>query len=824
MTVAITIARTQADSPQASFERSFGQADLVASAGLNEVERFRDLVPTDAEAVETFSSYSSFSAPDGTVERGEFRVIPFADPLVEGIIDVTAGRAPTSAGEVLLSRDVAAGFGVDVGDSLVLSRPSGAWDVVGIGRQASQFSTPLFAVAEFPWERLHLDSGVRQTLVGLPDATTDAQLSALSAYGGVALSPQLDPRGESAFGGTEEVGRSALAWGWVAGALALAAVGVIVAAAFASSARRQLVTIGQLASNGAPERLIRRTLALQGAWTGLIGATAAIVVGSVAVRFARPLVERVVGRELGPWQVDLVALAVIGLTGVAAATIAALFPARSAARVPPLSALAGRRPLGDVPRRLVPIGITLFVSGVALLVLVTVASSDSSGGDNANVYAAFAVIGGLLVIAGMCCASPIAVDVIGRVGARLSGTWRLGSRSIARARTRSAGVVTAIAMTGAVATAVTTAVGSVAFGDEDRVPTTPSDAVVVSFLQFESDGTGRTTSIEPVDIDVATRTALDAALPDATVTALRVASPQPPIDSRFGDPGLVVADEAIIDMIGLSDRDLANFERAGFLDVFGWVIASAAESSIGSSTTIPGGIDASVDIVTPQDPIESGGGHWSLLVTEQQAIELGLPIIEAGLVLRSPRDLTGEQQQALGRLQESLWERPFADIFVEPGDPPIPTDDNQPFVARDVRFATESSQFPRALVDAIAVAVALLLALLVVAIGLSLAATESRDERDVLLAVGASPSTLRSLAAIKAVVLTVGAAALAIPTGFIPVAAILRAGTDDTIVFPWLTAAGLLFAVPAIAGLAARSASAVARRVRPTHMSNLATD
>ena len=47
--------------------------------------------------------------------------------------------------------------------------------------------------------------------------------------------------------------REVLAWSWVIGALSLAVTGIIVAAAFATSARRQLVTVGLLSSNGAPE-------------------------------------------------------------------------------------------------------------------------------------------------------------------------------------------------------------------------------------------------------------------------------------------------------------------------------------------------------------------------------------------------------------------------------------------------------------------------------------------------------------------------------------------------------------------------------------------
>jgi putative ABC transport system permease protein len=130
----------------------------------------------------------------------------------------------------------------------------------------------------------------------------------------------------------------------VAGALALAAVGVIIAAAFASSARRQLTTIGQLAANGAPERLVRGTLAFQGAWTGLIGSVVGITIALVALPLSRSLVEHSSPDGSARGTSTSLALAVICLTGVAAATIAATIPARSAARIPcsPHSPDAGR--------------------------------------------------------------------------------------------------------------------------------------------------------------------------------------------------------------------------------------------------------------------------------------------------------------------------------------------------------------------------------------------------------------------------------------------------------------------------------------------------
>ena len=82
------------------------------------------------------------------------------------------------------------------------------------------------------------------------------------------------------------------------GVIALAAVGIIIAAAFATSARRQLVTVGLLSANGASEGVIVRTLGLQGFWTGLIGAVAGMAGAVVGLLAARSTIESVGGAAL----------------------------------------------------------------------------------------------------------------------------------------------------------------------------------------------------------------------------------------------------------------------------------------------------------------------------------------------------------------------------------------------------------------------------------------------------------------------------------------------------------------------------------------------
>ena len=130
---------------------------------------------------------------------------------------------------------------------------------------------------------------------------------------------------------------------------------------------------------------------------------------------------------------------------------------------------------------------------------------------------------------------------------------------------------------------------------------------------------------------------------------------------------------------------------------------------------------------------------------------------------------------------------------------------------------------PKRLIQLAVIVASLLLVLSVVAIGLSLAATESRDERDVLHAVGAAPKTLRRVSAAKAWVLTTGAAAVAVPAGYITIFVITKA-TDTRAPFPWVVAGALLVGIPLIAAASTLAVSAVAQRFRPTTYATLSID
>ena len=92
---------------------------------------------------------------------------------------------------------------------------------------------------------------------------------------------------------------------------------------------------------------------------------------------------------------------------------------------------------------------------------------------------------------------------------------------------------------------------------------------------------------------------------------------------------------------------------------------------------------------------------------------------------------------------------------------------------------------------------------------------DARNERDVLVAVGAAPRSIRRVSALKALLLAGVGGLLAVPAGFVPVAVIIAEQGPDPIDFPWLVALGCVVAVPLLVGAFSLAGSAIAQRVKP---------
>jgi putative ABC transport system permease protein len=456
----------------------------------------------------------------------------------------------------------------------------------------------------------------------------------------------------------------------------------------------------------------------------------------------------------------------------------------------------------------------VFALGVFLLFVG--ASSDTGG----NASAAAAVLGGVMVLAGTCCWSPAAIDAMSRLSAMVGRSWRFAGRSIRRSRARSAAVVTAIAVTGAIGVSGSALAMNIGH-DDDRDRVLPFDAVVLEpAVESRPKPDPRTADAAlSTPLDATTRRQLELILPTASVYPRRVATWEAPPGGEQMGLGIVIADAPVVDLYELNASERDALQREGALLLTPWFDGDRLVDEGLTIATRDGEVIVPVAIRDHvlgvlENPNEDTGmsvvyGLDVVMMTEAAARGSGFDIVDRGAIVRNDSVLTEQQRNELERT--FTGDAPLADWY------------------RDIEVGAaswwplmdygESTPPTASVVQGLAVAAVLVLTLLVVAIGLSLAATESRDERDVLVAVGARPRTMRSLAGTKAVVMTLTGIGLAIPIGLVPTKAITTAA-DDPLRVPWLAIAGLILAVPVIAGAAAWLASSVAQRVRPVRMSN----
>jgi putative ABC transport system permease protein len=823
MTVITTLVRTAHDAPARQFAEQFGSANLVSTVNGSapappggwpagtEIARGREV------------SDIGLVATNGVARLANVTDFDLNNPVMKGAVLLRAGRFPARPGEALVSPKIAKAFGVKIGDTLRLAEPAWTERIVGIGVPATNWTDGLLAVRGNELDANQFQSSFDQlqqlTLVRLPGHPSAHELQSY------------DTNYFSAFSPLNNNTTKAVNWTLVAGMIALAIAGVVISGAFAVGARRQLVTLGQLSANGAGESLLKRMLSLQGAWCGVLGTGFGMAAGITTLTVMHAHFDEWIHRDIGAyvWSPrDLIAIAIVG---VLAATLAAYFPARSAARVPVLSALNGRRPLGALPRSIVPIGLALFGMGVMVLALVAAASRNGGG----NSLAAAAVFGGLLVLSGACCVSPVVVASLAHVGRSVRGSGRVALRSIVRSRARSAAVVMALAAINGGAIAVGTAFASrtVQTGVGDPSSTMPDNTLVL--VRHTTPFNGATPALLPLDPS-AERT-IKTILPKATWNERRAVAGtvNTPVVASNGGPqlgakgarpgikrillgpgpgGIVVADPAVLSLVGLSSSDLATLQRTGVM-VFP---QSDLDNSSPVTVTIGEGAAAqTIPASRPAHRVKATAGIQAL-VTAAEAQRLHAQIVDAGAIVTNPTSFNESQRASIDALTPTIM------FGANSGDPNNPPSEITDLIWSGPRSRGISADTVRQIILAIVV----LVALIILAMSLALSSAETRDERDVLVSLGAKPRTMRGVAAWKAATLSFTGAALAIPTGFIPVAVVYYAAvrTHETahLAFPWSTAFALLIVAPLIGALVAGIGSAIAQRVRPTHMSTFATD
>ncbi len=815
MTAATTIIRTEARTPLRVFEDDYGLADLGfntfidpgSDGGVDEIDRALAIAPKGTEVTTLTDRYQGVRNATETAYVNVFSGDATA-PIFGDRYRLLSGRTTRAGGEVVVSPAVASRFGVGIGDRLVLERPSVELDVVGIvedGRDLSR--TALHFTGEPPAALRSLAGAQVKVLLDVPGTLAPTEAFQLlegrdDGSGGLSYleirpTPEIVDAVLARAPWLEDQRDAAVRWSIVAGALVLAAVGIIIAAAFTVGARQQLTTLGQLSANGAPEKLLRRVLVLQGTVTGLAGAATGVVVASVGLRLARGSMENLTDHRLATFQTrpsDMLAIIAVGVIG---ASIAALIPARSAAKIPTLRALAGRRPEEQVSGRVTTIGIAAFVIGLGILAVATV--GERTGAD-ANLWAAVAVVGGLGVLFGATATTPALVAAVAPLATRTRGVARIAIRNLTRHRTRTGAVVAAVAAAGALAVGGTTIARSTIAEDAASTTTAPS---VVTLTGYSSAGAGDQAPMRRAVTMVAS------ALPRAerhqlavTGPTLSVSSPGVP-EYGFSESSAFVVDDDAADALHLDGR------VADALHDDGIVLVRFVDDDIAGDVSVT--IDDSRPIPTQLAFSRySLGIGTGLYVTPEFAEQHGLETAAGPMVFSLPSAITEVERFDLDAVRQDAWRswQPHGDVTTAPSD------------TWDVNYSTESDAVSRRVVETLLAATATLLALIVLGIGLALASADDREEATTLTVVGASPRVRSMTTATKAWIMATLGFLLAIPIGFLPVK-VVRSSADyaASAPFPVTTVVGLVLVAPIVAAVVALFVSSVAGRVRPLRMS-----
>ncbi len=369
----------------------------------------------------------------GSIESFQLRAEDPHGPYIGPMLSLVAGRYPSGAGGVAVTRGVASAFHLRIGDS---------WRVGGRVRR-------VVGIVENPQSLLDEFALVLPGQVTAPTQVTllfDAPGLEPSSIGptvatpaSVARSNPLDP---------ETISLAALVIGMLL--VALVSVG-----GFTVLAQRRLRAIGMLESIGATDRHVRLVVRANGIVVGLAGAVAGFAIGLLAWLAYRPTLEQSAHHVIGllelPW--DVVAAAMV--LAVAAAYFAASRPARAVSRVPVVTALSGRpAPPRQVHRSALP-GIAFLVAAFLLLGYAGGTNHGNGGGGVPEL-----VFGIVLLVPGLILLAPFFLALTAKLARRAPIAARLALRDLARYRARSGSALAAISVGVLVAVIVALAAAS----------------------------------------------------------------------------------------------------------------------------------------------------------------------------------------------------------------------------------------------------------------------------------------------------------------------------------------------------------------------------
>jgi putative ABC transport system permease protein len=798
-----------------------GSARIVQNAAGHVLEQRGDLrgrAPDPASYLPAGSRVLRQNAADialtagAVTSRGEVRDLAYQDRLARGIVLHRQGRPARSGGEIVLSTAYARRLGVGLGGRVTgLGR---TLVVVGLVDAADRNDRRLALVAPGGLSRIEHRQLPSLVQAGRPLTWDDVRRAnavgvRLRARDTLPGTPPLPP--------SQQLPSSTLTGAALVVGMVLLEIVLLAGPAFAVGAKRQSRELALLAATGGSPKDLRRAVLGGGLLLGVAGGLAGVLLGTALGRVAVPQMTARTHRYPGPFDVHVLDLLGILAVGVVTAVLAAVIPARNASRQDVVAALTGRRGQVVSRKRVPALGLAAAACGTALAL---------HGARQLSLNTILA--GSIIAELGLVATTPFLVGLSGRLGPLLPLGPRLALRDASRNRLRAAPAVSAVlaAVAGSVAVGTylvsmdryreaeyrpTGVSGSLsvplesarARSELDRVKAVlereiPGAQLVVVTALREFEGT------RAFRLEVAHPTKLVCPLPLPAVPTreLLLARERDPacqgalLSTRWSSAHLVGGPEVVRAVTGARsdqiDQVLAAGGMVGLTEEVERGTAQVRVIPLAEGTrsrqpwaTIPA-------VALPRD------GLTATVLSPAAAADTGLPIDPLGVVaLRDHPPSDREEDRARRALQD-------LDVFglqVERG------------------YHGSHSTALIALVFGSG-----LLVLGASGIATGLAAADGRADLATLAAVGASPTTRRTLAASQSAVTAVLGTVLGVVAGLVPAIGMVRALNAEALASPYprldpyplvLPWANIVAAVVLVPLLAAATAAVLTRSRLP---------
>ena len=720
---------------------------------------------------------------DKGVAWAESTEVDLQDPIAAGLADLTSGRLPENAEEVVVNQALL-DKGYAVGDRLELrGKDTPSPVIVGVAESPDLRSSPFVAgpVGSLGLDDVGYPSGPTWLAAGGPVSWDTVR--ELNAMGAIVLSRAVieDPPPSS------EIPEEIRSWSsgnddaMVAAAalvvvMALLEVVLLAGPAFAVSARRLARSLALMAAAGGTPAQSRRVVLAGGVVLGGAAAVLGVLLGIGTGWLLVPAVQRFSSSWFGPFDVPWLHLLGIAGFGLVSAILAAVVPAWIASRQDVVAVLAGRRADRPPSVRSPLLGVLLLGGGIAA------AAYGAAASQNGEFFIAVAAI---LAVLGMILVVPIVVVGVARLAGRLPLSPRYAARDAARHRPRTVPAVAAVAAT--VAGVVALGIAVTSDEAENRGTYTPTLAMGQAAV------TGY--DLKPAKWDEL-EDAVRREMPDAAVdpvigsveggSSVEIAAPHhrgPLLESMtvYLGSSIVVADAVPSVLPGVSSADRA---RADEVLARGGVVAFADDRIDDETAVVRRGHER---VTVPAAYLRFTAGAYAPLaaiVPPAVAERVGAETFTGALAVTGA-DVSTTQEENLSEAVSAV--SPNAGFYVERG------------------YQADQGTVIVQLVLAGLGAVLMLGGTLTATF---LALSDARPDLATLSAVGASPRRRRGVAASYALVVGFVGAVLGAVIGFIPGLAITVPLTapdySDTGPFldvPWLLIIGLVVGLPLVTAL-----------------------